>query len=216
MADFILPKISNRTENLKVEKNIYIFDLLESGVQVTEIINLVNQSGGTIDTGKANFEKAIPDKATDFYFLKKNKEFNVSVDSGKIIFRLMVAEGQHQLYYSYNLPASGNSISFLSGLLPNTSEVELIVPVNGPQVSFRLKDNAREREIVRKDQFYGNRLYHSQQLPTNGSLTQVNVQINGIPFSPVGFIYPAVVLAFLLIFGLLWFLISKYRSQAHI
>jgi hypothetical protein len=216
VADFTLPEISKRTEGLIVEKNIFVFDLLESGIQVTEIINLVNQSAGTVDTRQGNYEKTIPEEATDFYYLKKNKEFNVAFESGRVIFRLMVPEGQHQLYYSYNLPAAGNSIVFGSTLLPNTSDVELIAPSNGPEISFLFGDNNREKEIVRKDQFYSNRLYHSQVLPTVGDLDQVRVQIKGIPFSTTGFMYPAIVLAFLLMAGLFWFLIVRYRSQANI
>ena len=216
VADFTLPEISRRTENLKVEKNIYVFDLLESGVQVTEIINLTNESGQVLDTRQAVLEKSIPEIATDFYFLKKNKDFNVYFDSGKVVFQLVVPPGQHQLYFSYNLPASGNSTLFEGGLLPNTSDVELIVPDNGPTVSFLFKDSNRGRGVVRKDQYYGNRLYHSQSLSTEKHMVQLSVKINGIPVSSMGFIYPAGVLAILLLLGLFWFLLSRNRPQAHI
>jgi len=211
VVNFELPGVSNRLDALKVLKNIFVIDLLDEHVQITEIINIENESDLIIDTKNSAFVKNIPENTTDFYFLKKNAEFDIVEESGKLIFMLLLPGGKHQLYYSYNLPITRNPLLFETSILPTTSEVELIIPDNGLEVEFRLEDMNLERGIIRKDQYFGNRLYHSQLLPVSSDLKNLKIQISGIPIAPKKLIYPAVLLALMLLIGIFWFLILRHR-----
>ena len=211
VADFTLPGVSEKTDHLSILKNIFVFDLLNQSVQVTEIINIENSTGLMIDTRNVFMEKSIPESAFEFNFLKKQEGFNIYAEPGRIIFKLIVPEGQHQLYFSYNIPVNQDELLFETSLLPNTTELELIVPENGLSVLFQTEDFQQPHEIVRKDQFYGNRLYHSQRLLIKKPVKAIRVEIAGFPLSPNRLIYPAAFLALLLLTGLFWFMVSKYR-----
>ncbi|MCP4753184.1 MAG: hypothetical protein GY866_20025 [Proteobacteria bacterium] len=206
-----LPEIIVGFEHLTFLKSILVFELMDEAIRVTEIINFENRTNGSVDAKKTPFVKRIPRNAVNFRHVEKRKDFRAVVSPGQVGFELIVPQGKHQLYFSYELPATDRSLSFVDYLPPAVGEIELIVPGESLSVFFDISDgNIRDR-VISRSRTHEKTVYYSKILPLEESIEKVGIRIENIPVSQKQLFYPAIILAIILLCGLFWFSSGRLR-----
>ncbi len=213
MVQLVLPETLIGVKHLDFRKHILIVEALEEALQITEVINFSNRSGGMVNVDRSHFARRIPADAVNFQFFKRQNRFQATREQDRILFQLQVPPGEHQLVYSYDLPVGSRAISFLADLPPRLGELELIVPVNTLDLSFDNSGDLSSARIVKQEKQFSNKLYNSQTLSLDSDQRDIAVLIKNIPISQARFYYPAALLAAILLLGLYIFLIRKPQAS---
>jgi len=207
--DITLPKKYQGIEHLDFIKEILIFDILADAVRVTEIINFVNTTDGLVDAKRIPYVKKIPEAAYNVELFNKQEWGEVTTASGQIEFHLMVPEGRHQLFFSYDLAVNSDSLELENYFPPALDEFEIMTPEEAVGLFF-LKDGDVIRDgILQKQKKLGDRVYYSKIINPADNQKKITVLINHLPMSQKRLYYPAIILLILLMSGLFWFLKKK-------
>jgi hypothetical protein len=197
-------RVLSGPEHLKFVMSILVFDRLEGAIRVTEIINLENPNDYAVDVREKPLQKQIPTNAFNFQYFRQGEDIQAMTVPGEVRFRTMIAPGRYQLFFSYDLPASGTTIT-LDHSLPPVEMLEVLY--TDRRLSVRLEEGHGLQLLERREKQMGNRLYQSQQVAIGEGTSSIGIRIEGLLLSQSGVHYPVILLAVLLLLGLLLFLI---------
>lgn len=203
----VLVKTLSGLDHLDFLKQIVVFEAMEEALQVTEVIYFVNPADRLVETGDSPFIKRIPKNAVNFQFFDRTGRFKALHRGEQVLFNLNAAPGNHQLLFSYSLPTDGRSTGVSIYLPPATSEFEILTPVNG--LAFSLDHISSSTRSLSQEKKFDNRAYHSKTLYPSESQSEFSITIRNIPASQARLIYPAMILAAILVCGLLFYFARK-------
>lgn len=209
IVELTLPRVLAGINHLDFKKQILVFESLAEALQVTEVIYFSNLSEGIVKIKDGSLQKPIPSRAYEFEFFSRQPRFRGRLENDSVVFDLSVPQGDHQLLFSYLLPAERRTVSIPVYLSPDVDELEIITPDSALQISFDEPGRRFFSEIVSRKKQINHRNYHSQTVFPNSGRERVMISISNIPLDQSRFIYPAMVFAALLILG---FLIYTSRS----
>ncbi|PCI29598.1 MAG: hypothetical protein COB67_03740 [SAR324 cluster bacterium] len=197
-----IPQTLEGIEHFSFEKHVLVFDLMEEGIRVTDIIGLDNRSGGTVDARQTPLTRKLPAEATNINVLDPLKGIEIINNNGELTYKLLLPQGRHQLFVTYDLPTDSSELIFENSFPLGTQELELIVPGKSIQAGFDQISN----DITSAEKKFDKEIYVSQKITLRSTQNLVRVKIQGIPLTQNRLLYPAGFLMILLVGGLLWYL----------
>jgi len=208
--DLHLPITLQGYENFSFFKNVLIFDQLENSIRITDIIALVNNSGGTVDTKKQPLIRNLPKNAINIQFPNSSKGTEISFDGERLFYKLLLPEGNHQLYVTYEIPIDQETLSFEIDLPPKTQQMELVIPGNSLNINFDQISNS----VIKNKKQFANELFFSKIISLNANQQKVSVIIQDLPISQFKLLYPAALLLISLSGGLIFYLLQQSTTNA--
>ncbi|MDH5559944.1 MAG: hypothetical protein OEY59_03725 [Deltaproteobacteria bacterium] len=207
-VDLALPKITHDAHGLIFEKKILYLELLETGIRVTDVLNVTNNSSGIIDIRDRPLKFELPAEAEKPYFERKYSEFDVKFSDGNALMYLMVPQGRHKVFFQYDLPETGD-FSFKVQAPPLTGAIE--VASNHPDLlaSFESDEAGFSERVVVEDKQVGTHNLKTHTVKLQPGQNQLTVRIERTLLAQKKLFYPATLLLIFLLSGLFWYVKIK-------
>jgi len=209
--DLSIPAIIEGLENITFVKEVVIIESINEAVHITNLIFIENGSGSVVNARKIPFRKKIPVNALNVTLLNRDKGMNVSSKQGEIAIEFSIPEGNHEVIFSYDVPVDNGEISLEHQLSYSIREVEFTTPDKSLEiyVDDSLLDSG---SVLSERKKVGDREFFSQILKLTVNKETVPIVIKGIPVSQSRLFLPALLLFFVLIVGLVWYLVKISKS----
>ncbi|MCG8335073.1 MAG: hypothetical protein MJE63_11180 [Proteobacteria bacterium] len=206
-----LPAMKQGIQHLSTPKEVVIVESMEKNIRITNILYIVNRTTALIDAKKIPFEKPIPESAFNVRQLGPPGSADLAVEPGRVLIGVSMPEGTKQVFFSYDLPVSGSSLSLDFPLMKGVGELELTTP----EQHLELKVNqgfSGEMELISQQKKMGGRMFYSQIVKTGTEGNIVPITISGLPISQSSLIIPAIILFMVLITGLAVYLARNKQA----
>ena len=203
--DLTLPDVKYGFENLTFPKEILIFENLQEVIRVTGILYVTNSTGGLVNAKKIPFKRSIQASAENIRNLGNQENVDIGFEPGNLLLGITLMEGSQEVFYSYDLPVSGQSVTIDYFPIPGMKEIEFTTPDKATEIELDDKILNSSSVLIQQKQA-GNRIFHSKIVSIEGNPERIPLIIKGISLHQSKLLYPAFFLLFILLGGLILFL----------